>query len=99
MQDNEQWHLDDEGRLHRAMMAHDKAKSEWTRTPVAQTRGEKAADRVINGIQFLIYSGVAVMMGGFALVSLGYIEAPSKTNQPAVIAPTLPDTGTDSCGK
>lgn len=89
MRYNEQWHLDDEGRLHQAMRRMDT-------TPVSklQSRGERMADRVINGIQFIIYAGVATMMVGFCLISLGYIEAPTKqTNPPA--EKVLPNVGDD----
>ena len=99
MKYSDQWNLDDEGRLHRAMIAHDKTKSDWTGMPVATTRGQKAADRFSNGMVVIAHLVAATVLGGFALVSLGYIDAPNskQPTPPAVRAPELPKIGTDIC--
>ena len=99
----EQWHLDDEGRLHQTMRAMDRTKIDWHGLPVATTRGAKLADRLINGVIVILHAGVAVAMGGFALVTLGFINLPEKDQRPVTVVesprPTLPAIGSDLCGK
>lgn len=90
MRYSNEWHLDDEGRLHQAMRKLDT-------TPVSklQSRGDRMADRIINGVQFIIYAGVAAMMAGFALISLGYIKSPTAPSTPPAVEQVLPNVGDD----
>ena len=98
------WHLDDEGRLYKAMRAQDRNKVEWHGLPAATTRGAKAADHIINGIVVTLHVAVVGMVGVFALSVLGYIDDPLDKKQAPIEAsaltrPTLPAIGQDLCGK
>lgn len=104
MKPEDHWHLDDEGRLHQAMRRMDRSKIEWARTPATASRGEKAADRFINGMVFLLHLAAAGFIGVFALSTLGYIDVPTKGQQapievPAPARPELPAIGSDLCGR
>lgn len=94
MKSNEQWHLDDEGRLHKVMRAMDTSKVEWHGLPAATTRGARLADRLLNGVIVTLHVGVAAAMLGFVLVTLGYIKTPSSTPS----APQAP-IEVPACGK
>lgn len=104
MTSKDQWHLDDEGRLHQAMRRMDRNKVEWHGLPAATTRGGKAADRLLNGIIVILHLAVAGIVGAFALSVLGYIDVPNKGQQspvtvPAPARPELPAIGSDLCGR
>jgi hypothetical protein len=101
MSNKDHWHLDDEGRLHRAMSAQNRNGSTWHGLPAATTRGARKADRLLNGIIVAVHAGIAVAVGAFALAALGYIDVPSKgsgtpvtVTQPADLA-----ISPDLCGK
>jgi hypothetical protein len=99
MSNKDLWHLDDEGRLYRAMKAQDRNRSDWHGLPAATSRGARAADRLLNGVIVILHLVVAATVGAFALATLGYISFPDKaqTDKGTVTtAATTPIVG-DGC--
>jgi len=82
----EEWNIDDNGRLFRAMNDLDKqTKRTFARYAAAKTaeerrkaRAEMLANRITSGISYAAVGAACLVMGAFALVSVGFIEAPNQ---------------------
>jgi hypothetical protein len=82
----EEWNLDDQGRLFKAMSDLDKqTKRTFARYAAAKTaeerrkaRSEVLANRITGGIAYGAVFTACAMMGAFALASVGILNVPSK---------------------